>query len=375
MKDIYELLNDLNIDESEFEEMEVNELEKANIKRSLKKEINKKKKRNSWKKSIAAASIIVGLSVTTFVTYPAYAGNIPVIEDIFRFFDNGKTDKENRQNKEHGLYYDYKKFSNEINMTKESNGTKITINDAVFDGKTLTLTYTIESEQDLGNVDISMPRIKGMEAIGGTGKTSKIDTNKYVGILTVSNIEDKKLDVAHINWDIDRIKNPENQNVINGDWKFAFSLDATDSKLQMTEDSAEKNGVKVNIEKISLNPMSLTVYYDQEVTEMVKNKWDGVDVELEIKDDLGNLYSGEDNGGVRKESSYHVSGSKTFEKLDPKATKLIITPHITVRDYNSDNFASVEITKDGAKEIPLPEKPGKGKEEFVLEDIIIKIMK
>ena len=143
----------------------------------------------------------------------------------------------------------------------------------------------------------------------------------------------------------------------------------------MTEDSAEKNGVKVNIEKISLNPMSLTVYYDQEVTEMVKNKWDGVDVELEIKDDLGNLYSGEDNGGVRKESSYHVSGSKTFEKLDPKATKLIITPHITVRDYNSDNFASVEITKDGAKEVPLPEKPGKGKEDFVLEDIIIKIKK
>jgi len=375
MKDIYELLNDLNIDESEFEEMEVNELEKANIKRSLKKEINKKKKRNSWKKSIAAASIIVGLSVTTFVTYPAYAGNIPVIEDIFRFFDNGKTDKENRQNKEHGLYYDYKKFSNEINMTKESNGTKITINDAVFDGKTLTLTYTIESEQDLGNVDISMPRIKGMEAIGGTGKTSKIDTNKYVGILTVSNIEDKKLDVAHINWDIDHIKNPDNQTLIKGDWNFDFSQNATDNKIQLTDGSAEKNGVKVSIGKISFNPMSLIVYYDQEVTELVKNKWDGVDVELEIKDDLGNLYSGEDNGGMRKDSSYHVSGSKTFEKLDPNATKLIITPHITLRDYNSDNFTSVEITNDGKKEIPLPEKPGKGTEEFVLEDIIIKIKK
>ncbi|WHY78495.1 DUF4179 domain-containing protein [Neobacillus sp. WH10] len=380
MKDIYELLNDLNIDENEFEEMEVNELEKAHIKRSLKKEINKKKKRNSWKKSVTAASIIVGLSVTTFVAYPAYAGNIPVIEDIFRFFDNGKpgfynNKKENSQNKETGLYYDYKKFSSELNITKESNGVKITINDAVFDGKTLTLTYTIESEQDLGNADITMPRITGMKAYGGTGKTSKIDTNKYVGILTVSNIEDKKLDVAHINWDIDHIQNPDNQTVIKGDWKFAFSLNATDSKIQLTDGIAEKNGVKVSIGKISFNPMSFTVYYDQEVTEMVKNKWDGVDVELEIKDDLGNIYSGEDNGGMRKDSSYHVSGSKTFEKLDPNATKLIITPHITLRDYNSDNFASVEITNDGKKEISLPEKPGKGKEEFVLEDIIIKIQK
>ena len=200
MKDIYELLNDLNIDENEFEEMEVNDLEKANIKRSLKNAIKQKKKRSSWKKSVAAASIIAGLSVTTFVTYPAYAGNIPVIDDIFRFFDNGKTDKENSQNKEPGLYYDYKKFSNEINMTKESNGTKITINDAVFDGKTLTLTYTIESEQDLGNAGITMPKITGMKATGGTGNTSKLDANKYVGILTVSNLEDKKLDVAHINW-------------------------------------------------------------------------------------------------------------------------------------------------------------------------------
>ncbi|MFJ7725234.1 DUF4179 domain-containing protein [Neobacillus sp. NPDC097160] len=367
MKDIYELLNDLNIDENEFEEMEVTDLEKANIKRSLKKAITKKKKRSSWKKSVAAASILVGLSITTFVTYPAYAGNIPVIDDIFRFFDNGKTDKET------GLYYDYKKFSNEINMTKESNGIKITIIDAVFDGKTLTLTYSIDSEQDLGNADLSMPRITGMKAYGGTGKTSKIDTNKYVGMLTVSNLENKKLNVANIKWDIDSIRNPDHQTVIKGDWKFAFSLDATDSKIQLTDGSAEKNGVKVKIGKISFNPMSFIVYYDQEVSEMVKNKWDGVDVEFEIKDDLGNIYLGEDNGGIADEGSYQMNGSKTFKRLDPNATKLIITPHITLRDYNSDNFTSVEITKDGEKEIPLPEKPGKGKEQFELKDIIIKV--
>ncbi|MFK9090901.1 DUF4179 domain-containing protein [Bacillus salipaludis] len=369
MKDIYELFNDLNIDENEIEEMEVNELEKANIKKSLKKAITMKKKRSSWKKSVAVASILVGFSVTTFVTYPAYAGNIPVIDDIFRFFDTGKTDKET------GPYYDYKKYSNEINMTKESNGIKITVNDAVFDGKTLTLTYSIDSEQDLGNVDLSMPRITGMKAYGGTGKTSKIDTNKYVGMLTVSNLENKKLDVANIKWDIDSIQNPDHQTVIKGDWKFAFSLDATDSKIQLTDGSAEKNGVKVNIGKVSLNPMSFIVYYDQEIAEMVKNKWDGVDVEFEIKDDLGNIYSSEDNGGMRDEASYHTSGSKTFKKLEPNASRLIITPHITLRDFNPDNFASVEITKDGEKEIPLPEKPGKGKEEFVLKDIIINIKK
>jgi hypothetical protein len=61
--------------------------------------------------------------------------NIPVIEDIFRFFDNARTglserNDENAQErnltnqKETGLYYDYKKFSNAINITQESNGIK-----------------------------------------------------------------------------------------------------------------------------------------------------------------------------------------------------------------------------------------------------------
>ena len=56
-----------------------------------------------------------------------------------------------------------------------------------------------------------------------------------------------------------------------------------------------------------------------------------------------------------------MSWSKTFEKLDENATKLIITPHITLREFTSKNSGGVEITKNGEKEIPIPIKPGKGK--------------
>lgn len=385
MKDIYELLNDIDIDDNEFEEMEVNELEKSKVKRSLKKSINKKINKKSWKMNVAAASIIVGLSVTTFgLTFPVYAGNIPVIEDIFRFFGNGGADdgKKEISNESQvttdsgtGLYYDYKEYSNELNITKESNGIKLTINDAVFDGKTVSITYSIESEQDLGeDAFISSPKIKGMKATGGISRTSKTGKNEYVGLLTVSNLEDTKIDIANIKWDIDSIQNPDNQSEIKGDWKFAFSLNASESKIQLTDGSSEQDGVKVNIGKISVTPMSFTVYYDQEISEKVRNKWDGVDVELEIKDDLGNFYSGEGNGGKGKDS-FSVSGSKTFEKLDQNASKLIITPHIALRDYNPDNYASVTIMENGEKKIPLPEKNDKGKEDLVLEDIIIELKK
>lgn len=381
MKDIYELLNDINIDENEFEEMEVSELEKAKVKNTLKKSINKKRKMKSLKKNVAVASILVGLSATTFgLTFPAYAKNIPVIEDIFRFFDNGRTessiDSNDVKDEEKGLYYNYKQFSNEINLTKESNGIKITVNDAVFDGKTVTLTYSIESEQDLGeHAGTSLPKIEGMNALGGTDRTTKIDTNKYVGILTVSNLEDKTLDIANIKWNIDSIQNPDNHTEIKGDWNFDFSLNAVDSTMQLSDSSSERNGVKVNIEKISVNPMSFIVYYDQIVSENISNRWDGVNVELEIKDDLGNVYSGKGNGG-KGTDSYNMSLSKTFEILDENATKLIVSPHITLRDYSSDNYSSVEVSKDGVERvITLPEKSGKGKEEFVLEDIVIELKK
>lgn len=350
MRDIFELLNDIDLDENEFVEMEVNEIEKTRVKNALKKSIKEKErlKSKNWKRNSIVASILVCISVTTIgLTLPSYAKNIPVIDNIFRFFD----DKENGidvKHKDHpshnsmkkgtSLYYDYKQFSNTINLTKESNGIKFTINDAIFDGKTVTLTYTIESKQDLSNVDISMPKIAGMKAIGGTGKTSKINLNKYIGILTASNLEDKKLDIANIQWNIEGMKNPENDTIIKGNWNFAFSLDATDSKILLINDNSEQNGVKVNIDKITINPMSFTVHYNQEVSKTTRKKSDGVYVELKIKDNLGNIYSGRDNGSKGTAASYNISGSKMFGKLDPNAKELIITPHITLIDNNSTNY-------------------------------------
>ncbi len=89
---------------------------------------------------MAAASILVGLSVATLGIGFLHMRGLPIVGDIFRLLDNGRT----------GLYENYKEFSTELNMTRESNGVKVTINDAVFDGRTITITYSIESDKDLG---------------------------------------------------------------------------------------------------------------------------------------------------------------------------------------------------------------------------------
>ena len=368
MKDIYELLNEIDIDEKEFEEMEVTELEKAKVKKELKKSLHEKKKGKSWKRNIAAAAVIIGLSASTFgLTFPATAGNIPVIGDIFRFLDNGRT----------GLYDEYKEYSTEINMAEESKGITVTINDAIYDGKTVSITYSIETEQDLGNDPMIYGTldIKGSTGQAGTSAISKIDENHYVGLITASSMNLRNEDTVKIKWNLGSITIPEKQEEIKGKWNFALTLDATESRTQLSDQSVEQNGVQVHVGEISITPMSFIVYYDQVVSENIRNKWHGVEVEIEVKDELGNNYSGEGNGGTGDSEGYNISWSKTFEKLDEKATKLIITPHITLREYTSENFGSVEMTKDGEREIPIPKKPGKGKEEFVLEDIIIELEK
>ena len=211
--------------------------------------------------------------------------------------------------------------------------------------------------------------------MAGSSKISKVDENNYVGLITASSFNLNDEDNVNIKWNIDSITIPEKQEEINGNWNFALALEATESNAQLSDCSAEQGGVKINIGKISVTSMSFIVYYDQVVSEKVRNKWHGVDVDIKIKDDLGNSYSAEGNGGSGDSEGYKMSWSKSFEKLDQNATKLIITPHITLREYTSDNFGSVEITKDGPKEISIPKKSGKGKEEFVLEDIIIELKK
>jgi hypothetical protein len=121
--------------------------------------------------------------------------------------------------------------------------------------------------------------------------------------------------------------------------------------------------------------MSFVVDYHQEVSDSVKNKWDEAYVELTIKDDLGNVYDGQGNGGSGIDS-YNMNFSKTFQKIDPNATKLIATPHVTLRNFTSENHGEVTITEDGEEKVTsFPTKPSSAPKELVLDDIVIDLKK
>ncbi|PEJ10827.1 DUF4179 domain-containing protein [Bacillus wiedmannii] len=368
MKDIYELLNDIDIDQKELEEIEASEIEKEKAKRNVKQSIRTKKKMKSWKKGVAAASILVGLSFATLgIGFPTYAGGLPLVGDIFRFLDNGRT----------GLYENYKEFSTELNMTRESNGVKVTINDAVFDGRTITITYSIESEKDLGEkpFPFGSPQVMGFNGGGGSSDVTKVGEGKYVGMTTMSGHGSERLDVANVWWDIEAINIYEEKKSIKGNWNFALTVKGMDSKEIKLQGISEKEGIKVNIDKMEVTPMSFIVFYNQEESKALRSIWDSADVELEIKDDLGNKYAGEGNGGTSTVAEPHKSSwSSTFQKLNENATKLIVTPRVHLRVHTPENHGGVEYVNGKEKKIEVPKKEAKSKD-IVLDDIVIDLKK
>ncbi|MED4402647.1 DUF4179 domain-containing protein [Metabacillus fastidiosus] len=371
-KDIYELLNDVTVDEADFEEVEVTEMEKARLKKILKNSLPKKK--SKWKKPVFAAAAVLCLSTATFgLAFPTYASQVPIIGDIFRFLDNDRT----------GLYDNYKEYANELNVTKESNGVKITVNDAVFDGKTITLTYSLESEKDLGESPYTLDfvNVKGSHGASGSSIIKKVGENKYVGLLTATQMIEES-DEVNVNWSIGEVNtDPEmKEETIKGNWDFSFYLKAAERNNLPIHKSTEENGVKVSIGKIMFTPMSFTVDYSQDVSKGGRKNWDVVNVDLEIKDDLGNSYSGQGNGGSGDSDGSHMDWSKTFMKLDEKATKLIVTPHVNYYNYGKGGMesTSAEILENGEEKITELKSSNNNKkmrDERKLDDIVIELKK
>jgi len=322
LKDIYEFFNDIEIDVNEIKEISANNLEKKKLMKKLKEDIKKphhiKPKRTLT--AIIAASfscfMLIGLSFTT------YADEIPFLGNIFKFI-----------NKE-GIYDNYKENSDELNLTQESNGIKMTVNEAIYDGNTVILTFTIESEEDLGeNPEIyQTPFIKDESGGATPSKISKSEDNIYRGMTDFE--AHNGHDEARVQWNIDSIiPDLQNSSEIKGNWSFDFHLKATEQKQFVVDQSSEQAGIKAVINKVTINPMNFLVKYSEYFPKEVASIWDITQIDIDVKDNLGNDYTLiSQQGGSNYSLEMHHNA--TFSKLHPEASHLIITPKVTLADFD-----------------------------------------
>lgn len=368
MQDIYEMINDIEIDESEFVEIEVDEVEVKRVKNFLRKNIKKSNKsRGKW---IAAASIASTIIITLGISFPTYAKQIPIIGNIFEVLEDS-------------IYKNYKENANEINVTKESNGVSITVNDAIFDGANITLTYTIESDKDLGETIRlwDWVKIKGYEHSGSTTSPNfiKVADNTYVGQenINIFDLVQNPRENIEFTLGINGIVNNDDMSEIKGKWKFDISLEATKGETIVVSKSAEKEGVTATIDRLTLNPMSTFLAFSQSVSKDVREKYDGIMMELEVKDDLGNIYLSDAHGSTG-DTDFNLSSSITMEKVKEGASQLIITPKVILKDLGEVRYVEQESRdgKTGETHIGLAETYDCIEvKELILDDIVVYLNK
>lgn len=361
MKDIYDQLNDINVDASQFEEEEVSAAEMDSVKTELRRKIRTPKPVR-WKKMAAAASITIGLSSAALfgLSFTSFAQEIPIIGQVFKWFNDD------------GLYENYSEHANALSMTQEDNGISITVNEAVFDGKMLYITYDIVSETDLGET----PYFKGMPAIlnhdGGHMATAshdikKVDDTHYVGITKAQIYPENRVEQGSFDFHIEGIllEPGDNVELVPGNWKFQFDLQATNNVEQLVGLASADNDVTVTVDKVVYTPMSTVLFYEELVTRELNTKWDFISVRVAVKDDLGNTYTTEHNGGMSN-TDLRLYHSNTFGKLDPKATKLIVTPSVELAQRDGTDENGSYYRNEGST-APM--------EEFELDEIVIEIEK
>lgn len=129
-RNIYKDLNNIIIDENEFDNINMTDMQKFKLKRSLMKKIRTKKV--SISKIIAAS--VVGLIVFIVVGYanPAFAAQIPILNSIVEMF--GKTG-------------DYISYSNVVNKTIAHDGKFFTVDSILSYDNRILIGYTAESNK------------------------------------------------------------------------------------------------------------------------------------------------------------------------------------------------------------------------------------
>lgn len=307
---------DLDIDNLEL--LDVTDIEKARVKQHI---LKKRKKAPIWRNIAVAAIVIVGVTTATGFAFPSIASQIPFMENVISYFD----DEEQRHN-------NFEAFSTDIGLAQSSNGISVMIDNAVYDGTNITVSYVIETKLPFGeNIDVRAPywfNVIGSSGIGGTGEISKISDTRYVGLSTFTPKFKNNTypETVQVTWEPTAFKNYDGYEVA-GDWEFAFSLDRLEGKMQLVNETLQQKDVNFTLQSVEFTDVSTVIAYEQVVTNELLEEWPSVTPVFHVTDDLGHVYmDGTGGSGVSTDNGKTFKGTTAFGAIQEGASQLIIQP-------------------------------------------------
>lgn len=312
MKDIYEILNDVDIDEKEFEEACVSKEDKDRIKLNLRKTITKKKLSGKKKAVIAAAvTFIICSSVISF--NPALANGIPVIGDLL----NKNLVSVNKQ---------YKDYVDVIGKTKSDKGIDITFENVIADDNELFLSFIVKNNnEEIKNnyvSAVSLPtslKVNGEKlSISSEPSWEVIDNNTIRVLKKINWSQYEKKDKMNIDIGIYELYGKK------GNWGVSFYVDKSKLVQKTVQYKVNKNininGIKGKIDTIKVSPLTVSINGTGDINKTNKK---GQFVDFIALDDKGRglLWIGGGNEGLGNSSIWYTGFINT-----ENSSKLTIIP-------------------------------------------------
>ncbi|MBV4415398.1 DUF4179 domain-containing protein [Clostridium tyrobutyricum] len=265
MKDIYELLNYVEIDLKEYDDTDLNDIEIKKMKNRL--HHYTKKRMYDLKKFVKNTCISFGvlflICVVIFNVNPIFAREIPVLGNIIKNF-------EDRDNSEFDTY------TSVINKSMEKNGIKVTLNEVAIDDNRFIIAATFKTSYKL--YEKSFPTmnptitVNGKCINGSGGKESKIVNDDTYTTVDTINIPDNikipdnmNVKISYADFNVVSLDS-KNSRLINGPWQFNFTV----SKKKITNKTKtikiskhiKWHNIDTEIKQINITPLSTKISFD-----------------------------------------------------------------------------------------------------------------
>ncbi|QFT91129.1 hypothetical protein FIU87_20975 [Bacillus sp. THAF10] len=285
------------------------------------KKAKAEQQKRTVRKPLVAAAMMVGFTVTSVAfAFPSIASQIPFMDNVIHYFNEEERD-----------YTSFDTFSTDIGLAQTSNGTTVMIDNAVYDGTNITISYALETEQEIKNEmefrTTNWFDVASAIGMGGTEKITKISDNRFVGLATITpyfETEDYP-ETVEIAWEPGVFKSLSNDMELEGDWSFAFSLDRLNGEMELINETVQHENTQFTLKSVEFTDVSTVINYEQEVADELLQEWESVTPVFHITDDLGNVYMNGTGGGGKTTDDYKsFKGTSDFGPMKEGATKLII---------------------------------------------------
>lgn len=332
MKELYRVLNEVDVDTTEYPSEELTDLEKKRMKKRLNKKLGSRK----WGRKLKVAGIAVAVMLMVIIgTNPTTLAKVHIIgallEDYLRV-DGDRT------------LEDYKTV---IGQTVKHRQGEMTLNEVLIDEGRLVINSTFHSDKGILEKSLSpfsRVYIDGEEVIGGGGgNVEKVNDSTYT---LFSAMDTQDID---LNKNLEVKIEFEDIGQITGEWVFEFrvsgeSLFAEAKKISINKEISLENGQQIIVDEVVLTPVSTTIYYQMFSDE--KYVYD-YDVHFIVEDEKGKEY--EPVSGSTLGENSHLR----FGAIDDAITTLKIAPYLISGKAGEGRLEYYKVLTDEAFEVEL----------------------